>query len=94
MNQSAIIGGALLAGFALFVTSRNRLSTYGAIMWGAKPAGHGETLSSNTPISDRPKLPGGGTDYVWGDLLDPAKVLSQVYDDMTDQFEQSFGIGQ
>ena len=43
MNQSALIGGALLAGFALFIASRDRLTTYGRILWGAKPASH------NTP---------------------------------------------
>ncbi len=39
MNQSALVGGALLAGFALFLASRDRLSVYGAVLWGAKPAG-------------------------------------------------------
>ena len=39
MSQSALIGGALLAGFALFVTARNRLPVYGAILWGT-PTGH------------------------------------------------------
>jgi len=40
MNQSAIIGGSLLAGFALFLAARNRLSAYGRVMVGSKPATH------------------------------------------------------
>ena len=38
MNQSAIIGGALLAGFAMFLASRDRLSVYSRVLWGDKPA--------------------------------------------------------
>lgn len=42
MNQSALIGGALLAGFALFLASQDRLSAYGRVLWGSKPASHQE----------------------------------------------------
>lgn len=48
MNQSALIGGALLAGFALFIASRDRLTTYGRILWGAKPDSHSSTDESSS----------------------------------------------
>lgn len=47
MNQSTLIGGALLAAFALFITSRSRLSSYGRILWGEKPDAHSTTTSTN-----------------------------------------------
>lgn len=40
LNQSTLIGGALLAAFVLFITSRDRLSSYGRILWGEKPEAH------------------------------------------------------
>lgn len=46
MNQSALIGGALLAGFALFLASQNRLSAYSSVLWGDKPAAHQEADKS------------------------------------------------
>lgn len=73
MNQSALIGGALLAGFALFIASRNRLSVYGRVLWGAKPDSHNEAAQEqeaekalpgpldmlrNYGHSDIPALPG------------------------------------
>lgn len=48
MNQSAIIGGSLLAGFVLFLAARNRLSAYAGVLWGGKPATH------STPVSKSP----------------------------------------
>jgi len=47
LNQSAIIGGTLLAGFALFLSARDRLGAYGRILWGAKPAAHNEPPSKS-----------------------------------------------
>lgn len=41
MNQSAIIGGALLAGFAMFLASQDRLSAYARVLFGDKPGTHG-----------------------------------------------------
>lgn len=38
MSQSAVIGGALLAGFVLFLAARNRLTVYERVLWGAKSA--------------------------------------------------------
>lgn len=92
MNQSALIGGALLAGFALFITSRNRLSTYGRILWGAKPSTHSEggEVSSDVPIAEREKTEKGLTDYKWMDILTPIDVLEQVWRDMQDDL----GIGE
>lgn len=49
MNQSALIGGALLAGFAMFLASRDRLSAYGRVLWGDKPAAHSE---GDKPVAD------------------------------------------
>jgi hypothetical protein len=46
MNQSALIGGALLVGFALFLASRDRLSAYSRVLWGSKPAAHQEAAKS------------------------------------------------
>lgn len=83
MNQSAIIGGVLLAGFALFLASRNRLSVYGRIMWGAKPASH-----SGGEITERPKLPSGSTDYEWSDIFKPGEVLENVYEDLMKQLPE------
>ena len=37
MNQSAILAASLLAGFGLFIASRDRLPLYTAILWGEKP---------------------------------------------------------
>lgn len=60
MNQSALIGGALLAGFALFLAARDRLTVYGSVLWGAKP-GSGEPAPS-TAVQP---LPGS----IFGDFL-------------------------
>jgi hypothetical protein len=42
MNQSAILAASLLAGFGLFVASRDRLPVYARILWGEKPGTHSE----------------------------------------------------
>ena len=57
MNQSALIGGTLLAGFALFIASRNRLSVYGRILWGDKPAAHSQDESTAPKEDDGFTLP-------------------------------------
>jgi hypothetical protein len=38
MNQSTFLGGALLAGFILYLAAKNRLSAYGAVFSGGKTA--------------------------------------------------------
>lgn len=38
MNQSTLIGGALIFTFLLFLASRNRLATYASVLWGSSPA--------------------------------------------------------
>lgn len=48
MNQSALTAGALLAGFALFLAARDRLSTYGAILWGAAAPSGDKPLDRGT----------------------------------------------
>lgn len=40
MNQSALIGGALIAGFVLWVARQDRLSSYARVFFGAKPEAH------------------------------------------------------
>jgi hypothetical protein len=37
VSQSAIILGALLAGFVLYLAAKNRLGTYVAVLWGPTP---------------------------------------------------------
>ncbi len=37
MNQSAVIVGALLAGFVLWIASRGRLGVYASVLWGPTP---------------------------------------------------------
>lgn len=46
MNQSAILAASLLAGFGLFVASRDRLPVYARILWGEKPGTHSEGTQS------------------------------------------------
>lgn len=48
MNQSALIGGALIAGFVLFLARQNRLSAYAGVFFGDKPATHSTTASPAT----------------------------------------------
>ncbi len=47
------MGGALLAGFVLFITARDRLSVYGAVLWGAKP-GAGAAPSTGSAVVPAP----------------------------------------
>lgn len=42
MNQSAILTSATVAGFALFLASRDRLSLYARTLWGDKPGSHSQ----------------------------------------------------
>ena len=48
MNQSAILAAALLAGFGLFIASRDRLPVYARILWGDKPGTHQEPEETNS----------------------------------------------
>lgn len=86
MNQSALIGGALLGAFALFIASRNRLSTYGRVLWGAKPASH------DTPASE-PKSPTQGAIPGTGNF-DPLDILGDYgygLGDVLKQFDNMEG---
>lgn len=69
MNQSALTAGALLAGFALFLTARDRLSVYGAVLWGAKPTG---TASADKPLDRGTSAP---VPSVLTDSSNPMDVL-------------------
>lgn len=40
MNQSALIGGALIAGFVLWIARQDRLSSYARVFFGSKPDAH------------------------------------------------------
>jgi hypothetical protein len=55
VTQSAYIGGALVAGFALFLAARGRLTTYAAVLWGQ---GDAATLP---PFAGVPILTVGGS---------------------------------
>lgn len=79
MNQSALIGGALLAGFGLFLASRNRLPAYGRIMWGAKPASHDTASEEKSPTAGI--LPG-TTEF------DPLDILGDYGFGLGDVFRQ------
>lgn len=61
MNQSAIIGGALLGGFALFLAARDRLSVYGRVLWGDKPAAHNSAATSSESATGETPLIGPGS---------------------------------
>lgn len=58
MNQSALIGGALLAGFVLFLAARDRLTVYGDVLFAGQAAapqganvGGATTTAGNAPGS-------------------------------------------
>ena len=70
MNQSAIIGGALLAGFALFIASRDRLSVYGRVLWGAKPEAHATGSNPETPAVGGAIVGPGSILDDWGPNID------------------------
>lgn len=53
MNQSAVIGGALLAGFVLFLAARDRLSTYAHIFWASDPHGAGAPVKPEAKSDSR-----------------------------------------
>lgn len=66
MNQSAIIGGTLIASFVLFLTARDKLSTYGRVLWGAKPDSHVAADADTSPTAG--VVPGTGS-------FDPLDVM-------------------
>lgn len=58
MNQSALVTGALLAGFVLFLAARDRLTVYGDVLFGSAAAAPGganvggaTTTAGNAPGS-------------------------------------------
>jgi hypothetical protein len=51
MSQSAIILGALLAGFVLYLAAKNRLSTYVGVLWGPTPDVPQPSQASQTSMS-------------------------------------------
>jgi hypothetical protein len=50
VSQSAIIGGALLFAFVLFLAARNRLAAYGAVLWGAVSSGAPATTGPGVSV--------------------------------------------
>lgn len=56
MNQSAILGGALLAGFVLFLAARDRLTVYERVLWGAKPDAHQTGGSGSSALGDAAEI--------------------------------------
>lgn len=70
MNQSALVGGALLAGFVLFIAARDRLTVYGNVLFGAPAAASGAPTTANTGgvTVIAPGKPGAPS---MGKLLDP-----------------------
>jgi hypothetical protein len=49
MNQSEVIGGALIGGFLLYLAMNKRLGTYWAIMTGAGGSGGSGSAAAATP---------------------------------------------
>lgn len=75
MNQSAILAASLLAGFGLFIASRDRLPLYAAILWGEKPG---------TAPADEPSMIEETLGFELPDLSDLTddgfgKVLADIY---------------
>lgn len=76
MNQSAILAAAIIAGFGLFIASRNRLPVYARILWSDKPGAHQEPEESKSEDTlgfgdafkdfDLPSLPDFIPDFNWG----------------------------
>lgn len=72
MNQSALVGGALLAGFALFLAARDRLTVYGNVLWGAPSAGNGPAPSTGSAvIPSQGSNPSNANTPTLGQLLNP-----------------------
>lgn len=99
MNQSAVLGGALLAGFALFIASRNRLTTYGRVLWGAKPESHAggetETPAPGSTANSVPNTIAGATLGQWAqDFGSKMDDFGHSMDNFGKQFDDLFGAGQ
>lgn len=64
MNQSAFIGGALLAGFVLYLAANNRLQTYAAVLWGATNSALPTEAAGATGVSGSTHGGGSVTDVI------------------------------
>lgn len=67
MNQSAVIGGSLIAGFVLFLMAQDKLPTYARVLWGDKPASHNPADAGTSPTQGI--IPGTDDDF------DPLDVM-------------------
>ncbi len=71
MNQSAILTGALIGGFVLFLAARDRLPVYARILWGDKPGTHSEASEGEKPKEDG---------FTFGDAFKPFGYLDALPD--------------
>lgn len=81
MNQSATLAAFILAGFGLFIASRDRLSVYARILWGDKPGTHTAAKQVTQDDADGGTFPNWTLPGTIEDMTDSdfGKVLSDIY---------------